>query len=295
MISRQLKEAGFNPVLGISLLVIGFSAFSRFLFQKTEYAGYIYVFTALSVIVKLSERKRAEFLKISFKDLGWMKIRLAENLIAAVPFVVFLCYKQLFLFAFLLMILVSLMAITSFRTRFNSTIPTPFSGKPFEFTVGFRNTFYLFLGIYILTFIAIKVDNFNLGVFSMLLVFAFSMSYYAKPEDELFVWIHSLTPKEFLFEKMKPALKYSTLLNLPVIIALGIFYPFDLHFIGLFLLLGYLFLICMILAKYSVYPNEMNLVEVILIAFCVAFSPLLLIIIPYFYSKSMKSLNHLLK
>ena len=53
--------------------------------------------------------------------------------------------------------------VNEFQTNFNLTIPTPFSKKPFEFSTGFRRSFFMFPIAYILTFIAIRVDNFNLA------------------------------------------------------------------------------------------------------------------------------------
>lgn len=296
MMNRRLREAGFNPILGFILLAIGFVVISFYLFHKTaDLAGYIYSFIALVLVGNLSEKKRTDFLNMCFKDQQWMKVRLIENLIIVLPFVAILCYQYVFLVALLLIALTALLSIVTFRTRGSITIPTPFSKRPFEFLVGFRTTFYLFIPIYILTLIAVKVDNFNLGIFSLLLIFAVNMGYYTKPEDEYYVWSYNRTPKQFLLQKIKTALIFSSLLSLPIVLTLGIVYYTEIVYTAFFLVMGYSFLVCTILAKYSVYPIEMNLVEGILIAFSLAFPPLLLIIVPYFYTKSIKSLNNLLE
>ncbi|MBK7030860.1 MAG: hypothetical protein IPH45_17355 [Bacteroidales bacterium] len=59
-------------------------------------------------------------------------------------------------------------SFTTHNSRWNFTIPTPFSKHPFEFAVGFRKTFLAWLFAYFLTIMAISVGNFNLGVFSWL-------------------------------------------------------------------------------------------------------------------------------
>ncbi len=46
-----------------------------------------------------------------------------------------------------------------------------------------------------------------------------------------------------------------------------------------------------ILAKYSAYPQEMNIPKGILIAFSIYFPPFLLVLIPLFYLKSVKKLK----
>jgi len=121
------------------------------------------------------------------------------------------------------------------------------------------------------------------------------LTYYSKPENEYFIWIFSKKSQQFLYQKIKTACVYSTALTLPVIISLILFYPGKADVILMFFLVGETFLWTLILAKYSVYPNEMNLPEVILIAVSAYFPPLLIVIIPFFYVKSVKKLNSLLK
>jgi len=188
-----------------------------------------------------------------------------------------------------------LLASFSFKTNFNLTIPTPFYKKPFEFTVGFRNTFYVFPVAYILTAVAIAVDNINLGIFSMLLVFLVSLSYYFKPENEYFVWIHSTSPDRFLFEKLMTGTKFSILLTLPILVSLIAYYPSETGLILVFLLIGLMSLWTIILAKYSVYPGEINLPAVSLITICIYFPPTLIAVLPFFYMKSVKKLKLLLR
>ena len=210
MTNRKFKDAGFSPLLAYILLTALFVALSITLFQKTAFAQYFYFLLALNLIGNLSDTRRAEFLKITFGDIQLKKIRITENLICSIPFLVFLLYKQLFISAGLLLVMVTILALVNFRTTFNFTIWTPFSKRPFEFTAGFRNTFYIFFSAYVLTIIAVLVNNFNLGVFAMLLVFATTLSYYSKPENEYFVWIHDLKPTVFLLSKIKTALLFSS-------------------------------------------------------------------------------------
>src|SRR5690606_5910601 len=170
MTNRRFKDAGFEPLFAYVLLTVAFVGLSIYLFNKTEFAVYIYLLFALTLIGNISEIRRIEFLKSCFGDTKLKKIRITENLIYSIPFLAFLIYKQLFIFAGLLLILTVILALVNFRTTLNVTIWTPFSKRPFEFISGFRNTFYLFFAAYALTFISFFVNNFNLGVFAMLLV-----------------------------------------------------------------------------------------------------------------------------
>ena len=211
------------------------------------------------------------------------------------PFLAFLLYKQLFVSAGLLFTSTVILALVNFRTSLNFTIWTPFSKQPFEFTSGFRNTFYLFFLAYILTIIAVFVNNFNLGVFSMLLVFATTLSYYTKPENEFYVWTYNHNPRQFLFGKIKTAILYSSSLAIPIALVLAVFYYQNIGLILLFFAIGWAFLTAVIVAKYSAYPDEMNIPQGILLAICLWFPPVLIVLIPFLFRKSENQLSSLLK
>jgi len=295
MTNRKLTDFGLNSLIGFILLLTGFIGLSIYLFSKTEFAEYVFILIALSFVSKLSETKRNDFLKYCFRNIEYRKLRLIENYIVALPFIAFLIYKQLFSSVSVLTILTLLMALVNFNRTFNYTIPTPFYKKPFEFTVGFRSTFYLFIFAYFLTFMAVSVGNFNLGIFALLLVFLVSLSFYSKLENEYYIWSFIDTPKGFLIKKIKTGLVYSTILIIPILTVLGIFFFSEKKTLLIFLLLGYVYLVTIILAKYSGYPNEMNLPQGILIGISLLFPPILIGIIPFFYLQSIKRLNDILE
>ncbi len=295
MTNRKFKDSGFNPLLAYSLLTTLFVGLSIYLFQKTEFAQYIYLLFALTLIGKLSETRRTEFLKICYDDIQLKKIRITENLICSIPFFAFLLYKQLFEYTGLLLTLTTILALINFQTTFNFTIWTPFSKRPFEFTTGFRNTFYLLFAAYAVSIIAVSVRNFNLGVFAMLLVFATTLSYYSKPENEYYVWTYSLKPKSFLFSKIKTALLFSSIIALPIAVVLAIFNPQNIGILSLFFLIGWAFLISIIVSKYAAYPDEINITQSIFLALCIWFPPILIVIIPYLFKQSQNRLSKLLK
>ncbi|MHA8061415.1 ABC transporter permease [Aquirufa beregesia] len=295
MCNRHLKDAGIHPLVAYVLLTALFLGLSVYLFKSTEFAPYIYLLVALSLIGNLSEKRRTEFLRLCFGDSGMKKIRICENVLASVPFLAFLLYQQLFVYLALLVALVILMALSHFKTAFQWTLWTPFSKRPFEFTVGFRNTFYLFILAYGLAVMAVVQNNFNLGIFALLIIFTTCLFYHAKAENEYYVWSFHLKPKEFLFRKIKTALLYSTLLALPIALLLSYFFYQNIGIILLFMVLAWAFLISMIVSKYSEYPNEIYLAPSILLVLCLWFPPLLLIFIPYYFKKSENRLTRILK
>ena len=294
MFNRKLSEFGVHPLIAYFLLLLVFTGLSEFLFYFTPYAPYVYMLIALYFTSKLSEIKRNDFLKICFGNGLHRKIRIMENLTMILPFVIFLIYKQDFQSIIILMTIAVLTALFNFKTTCHIIIPTPFFKRPFEFTVGFRNTFFLFLIAYILTTVAIVVDNVNLGIFSSMLIFLTVLCFYLIPENEYFVWSYSCTPANFLIEKIKTAFIFTFCLCLPVLLLLGIFYV---EYIGILLvcnLLGYAYLTCVILAKYAAYPGEIDLGQAILLGLTFIFPPLLIAVIPFFANQSANKLKHFL-
>lgn len=289
--NRKIKEAGLNPLLGYVLGLTAFVLLSEYIFHMTEFAKYLLILTCLSILLKLSAKNRTDFLLSTFGQNSKIKIRVIENLILCIPFVSILSYKELFFEACILLLCSVTISLISFQSNYNIVIPTPFSKRPFEFSTGFRKTFFLFPIAYALTYIAISVDNLNLGIFSMLLIFLTTLSYYSKPENDYYVWVHSETPKSFLVKKIIVATTFITLLVIPILTSLLIFYTINFEMIILFFLIGTLFLWTIILAKYSAYPKEMSLPEGIVLAFSLYFPPLLLVVILFFYTKSISNLK----
>lgn len=294
MMNRSLRDFGLNPVIGYLLSVVGFAGLSVYLFDKTTLAEYLYILVAISFIYALSQTRRNDFLKLCFSIKIYYLIRFTENLILAMPFFIVLILEYCFLSAVSLMLISGVLVFFDVENKFRFSLPTPFYKRPFEFVVGFRNAFYVFFFAYFLTFMAASVGNFNLGIFALILVFLICFTFYTNPENEFYVWIFSLSPQRFLFQKMKIAILFATMLILPVIASLSLAFPENTSTVFAFLGLGYLFLLTVILAKYSAFPDRMNLPQGFLLAFSLWFPPLLLGVIPYFYLQSVKRLKEIL-
>ena len=295
MINRKFRDGGIHPFPAYLLLSVAFIGFSIVLFQKTIFAVPVYVLAALSFIANLSEIKRSDFLRLCFGDLRSKKIRLVENLIGILPFVVFLLFKKELIGISVLLVSAAIIAVLNISATVNFVIPTPFSKRPFEFIVGFRNTYYLIFIAYLLSGISVYAGNFNLGVFSLLLIYFLCLSFYTKPENEYYVWNYSSAPGEFLILKIKLAFLHSTILVIPVILLLGICFYTEILTLMTFWILGFAFLVFMILSKYSSYPRDPYIVQGILMALSLWFPPLLLVLIPYLFRRSEVSLGKILK
>ena len=295
LVNRRLQDNGLNPGVGYLLLAAVFVCSSLLLFNRTTYAEYLYVFAVLFFMLNLSEQRRNDFLKICFTVKHYRIIRILENLTIALPFVIFLLYRQCFSTALIVIVLGILASVSGSKKSFAFVFPTPFFKHPFEAMVGFRNTFYLIFFAYVLSGIALSVDNFNLGVFSLILTLLITSSYFTKPESDFYVWQFNLSPARFLRYKIKLAIRNSIFLCLPIILALSIFYFDNILILLICLLAGSTFISAVILTKYSVYPSEPRIEEVILLLWCLYLPPIMIIAIPYLFRRSANKLNGILK
>jgi hypothetical protein len=295
LINRRIRDAGVVPLFAYIILILGFYSLSAYLFNVTEFAVYIYPFLYINLIGRLSETRRCEFLMICFGDTQFKKIRIAENLTCSMPFVSFLLYKQLIIPIVFIALVSIILALVNFRTRFNYTLFTPFSKRPFEFTTGFRRAFPLFILAYVLVIVATIFNNFNLGIFALMLVFGSSLSFYLTTENEYFVWNYCLSPRAFLVQKIKTALLFSSAIAIPILALLSFYFGENIGVLFAFLLMGWLWIICAIVTKYSAYPNEINIPNGLLFALCLSLPPMLVILTPILFIKSEKRLKYLLK
>ena len=295
MMNRQLKEMGIKPILGLIILLITVVGGSFLLYSKTTYAPYIIGLIGLTITLRTSEQKRVKHLKSIFNINTFRRIRIVENIIVITPILVVLLFNFEFIIAGITSILAIFMSWYQSNQNLSFTIPTPFSKKPFEFSSGFRKTILLLIGVYTLFIISVVVHNFNLGVFCLIILFLTTLSYYSTPEEKLFVWIFNDTERSFLSRKIGTSILFSGILTLPISITLLVLNPEHYFVIAVFTLLGFTSLITMVIAKYAAYPSKMNIAQGLIFSIGIVFPPLLLAVIPYFYSQAKGNLNELLK
>lgn len=294
-LNRFLIEFGVAPLIAYPLFVILFIFISLFIFVKASvYASWVYTALCIIIIESVGQQDRTQLLQSLFNRSHYFKIRLIENALVAIPFISFLLYKQAYYFATgLLFISLCFAFIPNYRS-FQLSMPTPFKRRPFEFTAGFRSKVLYIPFILFVLAKSLQVGNANLAVAVLALSFLMCLTYYGTIEDPYFVWIHNKTAQQFLLFKIKQGLINSTLLSLPIFLVVAVVFSETLATILLIQGLGYILVITIILAKYSAFPSNINLPQIILFIICLWLPPMLLIIIPLFYSKAINKLKPIL-
>ncbi len=294
LLNRQFIDFGLHPILGYLLMVILFTGFSAYLFYNVVYAAYVYGILGLSIASLLSESGRVGFLKQHFTTLEFQKIRGLENILVVLSFIIGLVINHQWLIAFGVLAVALLMSLSTVDRNLNFTIPTPFYRYPFEFVTGFRKNYpVILLAGFVLT-MAVLYDNANLGLFSLAVVLLLCLSFYMHTETAYLVWIYAMTPFQFLVHKVTIAIIYTALMSLSFIVVLLIFFTGHAGFIALLFGLGLIYQLAAILGKYAFFPASINLPQGIMMAVAFWFPPLLLILIPYFYSRAIRQLKPIL-
>lgn len=295
IINRHLKDAGIHPLPFYIIAAVAYFMLSFYLFERFEYIEYLYCFFAIYTLFQFSSKSRNDFLKNVYTKVYFYKIKLVENSLLILPFLLILLLKEKYLTTFILLPSAWLISTISLNELPQRALSTPFYRYPFEYAIGFRKTYLVILLAYFISLIGILVDNFFLSLFGLAIILLNCLSFQNKLEPRFYIWIFSASPKQFLYKKLKTAILYSCLLSLPTSVFITIFFFDYIHTILIVNTIGLLIIIAAVAGKYSQYPSEINLIQSIYIALAILFPPLLLVIIPLFYHQSIKRLNNILQ
>jgi hypothetical protein len=292
---RMISDYKINPFLGLIVGSLLFIWISDILFRKIIYPQYVYTGLSFLLIHSLDDQARNDFLKSIFLKKKYIRARLIENLIAAAPFFLFLLFKEKYLPAFTLLVLSSLLSFLNKVGKPAFVVPSPFSKRPFEFSIGFRRTFWLLIPVLAITAISIFYSNVNLGIFCLICLFLIIITYYSGQEPVFYVWIYAKSPRSFLKEKITTAMRYSFLSSLLIAVPLICFNPAQSFQVAVILIIGLLDVLLIVVAVYSNFPVKLNLLQNIQIAMAIFFPPLLLYVVPNLYAQAIRRLNPYLK
>ena len=284
--TRWFNHLGVHPFLGFISLLFLCLVFIFYIFSGSSYSVIISGFLTVLFLLKAGQTERCQLLKTIFSNRQYIVLRAIENLVIIFPLSLYLALNGFFIYLSALVSLSILMILVSKSINIQFVLPTPFGNSPFEFLIGIRKSLWIIVLMFIILYKSIEVGNSNLGLFVLGSLFFLSMSFYLKPEDSYYVWIYNKNPKEFIKDKLKIGFLHSSILTLPIAFIMSVFFPSDWSIILIVQMIGYLFLISIILAKYSVFPKEMNLPQGIMYALSLWFPPMLFVLIPIFYKKA---------
>ena len=291
---RTSAENGSNLFVGLFITSLLFIVGSVVLIDYFKYGTELYILALIICLNYIGTPDHIYFLKHYFSKRFVLKIRLVENSVIAFPFLIILfIYTSLPYFVIGLSTSILLALSNGFKLK-NHIVYTPFYKKPFEFIIGFRNSWFILIGIYTITTVALVAYNFNLALVCLFLIFILCLKFYSIAESDEWIFLHKGSSRQFLFLKIKTALKQSIVLVFPVLLALFILYPINYLMILSGLLFGITVLTSGVLAKYAFYPNVQSIIGGLIIVMGVFMPPLLIFTVPYLYSRAKINLNEYL-
>ncbi len=294
LFSRKIKDFGLYPIVGYVLIILLLFVIPGIMMRSRQYFEYIYSFMGLYFLIPFGNNARNEFLQNYYKKQTYRKIRLSENLLLIIPFVITLLVNQFFILSAITLMMACAFSFIVFKQRTKYVIHTPFYKRPFEFVRGFRFSFPIFLLVYGVIVMAIIYDNFNLGMVCLILILFVLVGYYFYTEPEYYVWVDTRTPKQFLLYKIKTAILFSFYVYALPMIALGIFYPTKILFVLLIYIASCLYLTFIIVLKYAKYPKAMDVMDEIKFVVSIMLPIVLIFLLPIFYKKASLQLKHYL-
>ncbi|MEM9529198.1 MAG: hypothetical protein AAGA31_21490, partial [Bacteroidota bacterium] len=261
LLERHLRAWGITPWVAVVLVPLFFFGLGLLLLDRTDYAAYAIAFFCLLALTQLGGRERNFFLRIQFLRQTYWRIRLIENGLYLLPFVLLLLFKGFWALALVQTLVGIAMVFLTGDGLGNWVIPTPFSRYPFEFAIGIRKSWPLLLLAAFLLVMGVRVSNFELSLFAYFVVVFTAMGYYGKPEPGFFVWIHHFTPQAFLRRKLLLAIGNLLVLAIPFLLILMFSFPerYGIILVGLFL--GVNYLILMVVAKYTAFPDDLAVTQ----------------------------------
>lgn len=290
---RRFKDWQLAPWVVYSLGPVLLFLLGHLLFNRSEWASGLVVFMGLSVAQQLSGQKRNDFLKTLYRGVAYRNIRLAENGIVLMPFIVLLLLEAVLRGSVvcgagaLVLCLVGMSMVWWIRRPApGRSLPTPFSAEPFEYAIGFRRFWWVFLLLFLLLIQGLRVGNYELSAFVLWFTALMGSNLVNEAEPVFFVWIHSLSPKAFLRRKLLLGMKHQAYLMLPVIVGVLAFFSDRWLPTVIIFMLGLAYIVLGMLAKYAIFPKPILVGQAMIIAAGMLLPPLMLIIIPLYYQRS---------
>ncbi|HLT87093.1 MAG TPA: hypothetical protein VKZ57_05845 [Sphingobacterium sp.] len=288
---RQIEDMGFPLVVGLLLLASLYIALCAITIKYAQYAPLILGYISISLLYKLANPDRMDFLKNILTRQRFLTIRFAENIGCTLPFIPIAIYEREWLLVTLLVMLSIIFTVISIRRVEIRNMPTPFRSSAFEFVIFFRRLWFLLVICYTLACISIYYDNVNLPFVLLGVVMLMALGAYDIIEDEYLVWNNARSASSFIKNKIRMGCIQLSILIIPFMLLLLLFGTSMFFWAIICWISGVLLLILVILMKYAAYPRSVGITEAIACMIIVMMPLLLGAAYPYYYKKAVQNLE----
>lgn len=254
-IFRILGEIGlFRAIFLVALVMFAMWAV-MIKMEEVDMQSIIIGAFVISIASTHIQRNDSVFLKINTPFPAY--IFLVEYLILSSPLLVSLVIYHLWLeilFYLVFLVLVSFLSLSKNQIQFHSVFHKFIPNENFEWKAGLRKYYFPFLIVWISGFLA---SYFIISVpLAMVILCIIIMSFYEKMESWQVLISEELSPKQFLWKKIKKHLLIFTVVMLPLLFSFFIFHADYYYVVLIELFVFYILMIYTILLKYAFYQPD---------------------------------------
>lgn len=294
LFNRKLLQLGFNLNIFWSIVPTILLLFAIQIIKKGDASTWI----LLALLSLLFQNKNTsihqEFIFNSVGKVKITQIRIFRNFLLALPFLLALLYFNKLLQAAVLMA-ISMMSAIVYIPKFKIlVIPTPFRNYPFEFIVGFRKYFWIWILLFPMIYLSKTYQNDSLTIVVYAAILLVHLQFFSIQEPIWYIWNEAKSTSEFLFFKIKVGMICNFIsITIPTLILSCFLTNSTFIIISIW---AFSFVMCAycVLSKYAYIPNQIPALQGFLIFLNLIFPPFLLFSIPFLYKKAEQNLKHYL-
>lgn len=292
ILRRSVEETGLPFFMAFVLSLLFFAALYYFLLHYPHLSQIAVPYLALSLLLARSDLQRLEFIQSQFSKSQFHLIRLLENVVVVLPFVILTIVVGYWFSSLLSLVFAAIFAVIKPASGWGKVLPTPFRLYPFEFIVLFRRRLWLLLILIAILSIGMYVDNFNLAVVIFaVMILTVAAEVYNVIEPEHILWNFSKRRAGFLKHKLYRGCLQFFLVLMPFFIALSVRFTDKLLWLLLSAVVGCLVLILLLFIKYAIYPRQVGLLESFIFVLAAAMPLSLTFLFPYYFIKAKRNLE----
>jgi hypothetical protein len=294
LFNRKLLQIGFNLNLFWSIVPAIFILSALHIIQNGENSTWILVAFLTLLFQNKNSTLHQEFLDTNIGKGKIILIRLIRNLLLALPFVISMLYFGKVLHTLALIVIAMIGAYWLTPKLKPMIISTPFRKYPFEFIIGFRRYFWIWLLLIPTIYLSYTYQNDAIAIFVFAVILLVQLQFFSYQEPTWYIWNEAKSPTEFLFFKIKIGMICNFIsITIPTLI---LFIVLPNSFLLIVSIWAFSFVLCAfsILNKYAYIPNQLAALQGFLFTLNLIFPPLLLFSIPYLFKKAEQNLKHFL-
>lgn len=249
---------GMHPLLGIPLTALVHVVLSALLYDKAPYADWIYAAVAMGTVTELQNDKTNNVLRQMLTKQLFFKVKLLENVMILLPFIIIMAYYQswLPLLSVLLLIIPYSYSSKKLPKPQIRSLATPYKGYAYEGNFAFRAMFVAYI-IYVgLLVVGSLVQNpYVLFIPFFILLYCLQAAY-GELESPIYIWTYRMSAGKFLRQKLYTLLRNYIITFLPFLLLGVVIYNEEWQMFLFSFCIGLLSIIGSLFIKYHFYPSR---------------------------------------